>query len=387
MTALETLHKHIDIDFSASSFDEMLVDLHDAQRRYAGSNQRDNVLRQRVVQTVAQILEINLTRAERDMIADILMSLVRQAELDLRESLAERLCMMEDIPEEIVLQLAHDTISVAKPVLKYSPVLTEQDLLYIIQSKGLEYWQAIAQRKLLDSAVIDALVERQDETTAVHLLLNEAIEMKTSALQAFAELSKYSEKLAEPLLRRKELPESIAMDLYWHVSEKLRQHVVKNFNIPKEKLEAALSDALEDFTDTAATSMGGMESPKPSALMGNLAKQYGNLDRITDAMLIKTLRRGQVRFFVALLAERTGLNHDTILEIMRQVGGQGMAVACRACKITKETFVSIFLLSRSLTRSDRAVDAIELRKAIKYYDALSEDMATSIMANSIIARA
>lgn len=363
------------------SLDQMLVELHDAQRRYATASTRKNSLeRQRVVQSVAQILETPITDDDRDMVADVLLSLVRQAERDLRESLSERLCVMEDVPEDVVLYLAHDVINVAKPVLQYSPVLTEQDLLYIIQSKTCEYWQIIAQRKLLDSSVVDALVDRNDETTAMNLLLNDSIALKISALEAFAELSKYSEALAEPLLRRRECPQKLAMDLYWHVSTLLRDRIVKDFKIPKDKLDAALQDALEDFSDTAS----GTQEPKPSVLMTDLAKQYGKLERINDVMLVRTLRRGQVRFFVALMAERSGLNVTTIHEIMRQVGGQGMAVACRAMGIVKENFVSLFLLSRSLTRGDQAVDALELRKAIKYYDALTEDLATTILADSIL---
>jgi uncharacterized protein (DUF2336 family) len=170
------------------------------------------------------------------------------------------------------------------------------------------------------------------------------------------------------------------MDLFWHVSSGLRSQILKKFNIPKAKLDEALQDALEDFKDTAE----GYREPKPSKLMIDLATQYGGADKISDAVLIKTLRRGQVSFFMALMGERTGLSYETIHQIMRQVGGQGMAVACRAVKVQKENFVSLFLLSRSLTRGDRAVDALELRKAIKYFDALSEEMAVSILANTII---
>lgn len=370
-----------DIGFAPASLDEMLVDLHDSQRRYLMTVGGENgQARQRVVQNVAQILQADLTEYERANIADILVSLVRQAEIDLRESLSERLCIMDDVPEDVILYLAHDIIDVAKPVLQYSKILTETDLLYIIQSKGREYWQAIAQRKLLETSVVDALVYRNDEGTALNLLLNESIELKETALEAFAELSKYSDMVAEPLLRRQELPQKIAMDLFWHVSSHLRARIVENFKIPQDKLDAALQDALEDFTDTAV----GIQEPKPSALMIDLAKQYHRLGRINDVMLVKTMRRGQVRFFVALMAERSGLNHGVIHEIMRQVGGQGMAVACKGMNVTKENFISLFLLARSLTRGDRAVDALELRKAIKYYDAINEDMAAGIMANSIL---
>lgn len=369
----------LDVGFQPVSLDEMLVDLHDAERRYTMTRGGENgVARQRVVQTVAQILESEIDRHQRDMVADVLISLMRQAEIDLRQSLSERLCVMEGIPEDVVLYLAHDIITVAKPVLQYSPVLTPTDLMYIIQSKGREYWQSIARRKLLESTVVDSLVDRHDEGTALNLLLNDSIELKPTALEAFAELSKYSDLLAEPLLRRPELPQRVAMDLFWHVSHTLRAHIVDNFNIPKEKLDEALQDALEDFSDSSI----GVEDPKPSALMIDLAKQYGRLDRINDAMLVKTMRRGQVRFFVALMGERAHLPYNTVYEIMRQVGGQGMAVACRATGVTKENFVSLFLLSRSLTRGDRAVDAIELRKALKYYDAVQPEMATQIIKNS-----
>jgi len=372
---------NFDVAFAPVSFDEMLVELHDAQRTYAVTgHEKNGVARQRVAHAVAQILTAEISDSERDMIADVILALLRQAERDLRESLSERICVMDDVPEDVVLYLAHDVISVAKPVLKYSPVLNEQDLLYIIQSKGRDYWAAIAERKLLDTAVVDALVERNDESTAISLLYNEQISLKTTAIEAFAELSKYSEAMAEPLLRRPELPKKIAMDLYWHVSALLRARIVQQFEIPQSTLDAALQDALQDFNDTSV----GVQDPKPSALMVELARQYGRQDRIADQMLVKTLRRGQIRFFVALMAERSGLTPALVHEVMRQVGGQGMAVACKAMGVTKENFISLFLLSRSLTRGDQAVDALELRKAIKYFDALNADMAAGIIADSII---
>lgn len=375
-----TTDTEIDIGFTPASLDEMLVDLHDAQRRYNNADdEHTSLARARIVQVVGDIAGASLTDNERRMAAEILLSLLRQAELDLRESLAERLCVLDTAPEELILHLAHDVITVAKPVLQYSHVLTETDLLYIIQSKGREYWQAIAERKLLNSSVVDALVDKRDEGTAMNLLLNDAVELKVTAIEVFAELVRYSDRLAEPLLARAELPRRLAMDLYWHVSQELRSQIVQRFDIPKETLDTALQDALADFSDTA----GGTHALKPSVLMMDIARQYKRTNRITDAILIKTLRRGQTRFFVALMSERTGLDWETVYEIMRQVGGQGMAVACRAIGVTKENFLSLFLLSRSLIHADRAVDALELRKAIKYYDALTDVMATRIMTSSI----
>lgn len=363
------------------SFDTLLVELHEAQNQFGHrSHAEQSLARARVVEAVAALANAALTAEERDLVSDILLSLVRQAELDLRMSLSERLCAMDGVPEDLILFLAHDVIPVARPVLRYSELLTETDLLYIIQSKSAEYWQAIAQRRLLNETVVSALVEKRDEKTAHCLLLNERICFENSAMGIFSELSKYSTRLAEPLLARPEISQSIAMSMFWHVSQELRTDILKRFNIPKATLDAALGDALNDFS-------GAPFAPAlelyPTPLMIDLARQYKRLSRITDTILIKTLRRGQIRFFMALFSERTGLDYDTIHELLRQKGGQGMAVACRAIGVTKENFVSLFMISRTMVRSDDVIDAAELRKAIRYFDALTQVMATRILTGKI----
>lgn len=369
----------IDTKFSSNTLDEMLVDLHDAQLRYALADPQEGPLASaRVVGVVANIINADLTESEKHLAADVLVSLIRQAELDLREALSLRLSIMAGVPQDLILFLAHDVIDVAEPVLKASPVLTATDLLYIIQSKGAEFWRAIAQRRALNDLVINALAEKKDQETALNLLNNETIDLTPSAMKIFAELSRYSDGMAEPLLQRPELPQEIAMDLFWHVSDKLRVQITKKFKISKDKLDAALQDALQDFVDT----VNKAHDARPSSLMLDLAKQYNSLNRINDAILIKTLRRGQVRFFVALFAERTGLSPQTVFDLMRQVGGQGMAVACKAISVSKENFVSLFLLARSIAHSDSPMDAGELRKAIKYYDLTSADIASQILADS-----
>lgn len=369
----------LEVSFEASMLDTLLVDLHEAQKAIVQKDSFDREDRQRVIQVISAILGTDLEQNDREMASDVVLSLVRQAEKDLRESLAERLCAMDNVPEQLILFLAHDDINVAKPVLQYSPCLSDTDLLYIIQAKGTEYWQAIARRRLLEAGVINALASKRDEATARELLLNRALTLPLTAVEMFADLSKYSSDLAEPLLRRPEIPRDTVMDIYWYVSQDLRDQIVAKFNITRDKVDEALQDALQDFADTA----GGIKDPKPSNLMTDLARQYRRTNRINDLMLIKTLRRGQVRFFIALFAERMGLDHLTVFSLMRQVGGQGMAVACRAKEVTKENFISIFLLSRSLSRGDRAVDATELRRAIRYYDALNPLMATRILMNTV----
>jgi hypothetical protein len=51
--------------------------------------------------------------------------------------------------------------------------------------------------------------------------------------------------------------------------------------------------------------------------------------------------------------------------------------------ISKENFVSMFLLGRTIARADEAVNAEELKMAMRYYDGLTFKMAKSILRESL----
>lgn len=363
------------------SIDRILVDLHDQLIDYSqkDSADKDANTKERLVSQMASLVSTKMEPKDQELAADVMMSLMKQAEIDIRESLSDRLAFMDDVPSRVLHEFIHDVISVAEPVLSHSPCLSDMDLMYVIRSKPAQYWHAIARRRDLKVAMLDHLADTRDEKTASILLSNKAVTLHHRVLKTFTEMGRYSKSLAESLAYRDELPSDLAMEVYWHVSVKLRAHLEENFEIPKERLDAALQDILQDFSDTS----GGLGDYQPTIMMIDLAKRYGRLNRISDTMLIKTLQRGQAKFFIALMAQRARLSHEQVFRMMGQVGGQGISIAAQACKINKENFVSLFLLSRSVSRGDRAVDAQELRVAIKNYDKLTPAKAAAIMVDVV----
>lgn len=366
---------------SEQSLDHILVDLHDQLVAYSEKkvSDKDAATKDRLVSQIASLVSTPMPNQEKELAADVMLSLIKQAEIDIRESLSDRLAFFDDVPQRVIHEFVHDAITVAQPVLMHSPCLNEMDLMYIIRSKGAEYWQAIAKRRDLKAGLIDHLADTKDEQTAATLLKNTAIELHHRAMKVFAGMSRYSKMIADPLVNRPELPADLAVDLYWHVSTQLREKILQEHDIPKATLDAALQDILQDFSDTNA----GLNDHQPTIMMIDLARRYKRLNRISDAMLIKTLQRGQAKFFIALYAERCRLEHRDVHNMMAQVGGQGLAITAKACDVNKENFVSLFLLSRSTTRGDRAVDAQELRQAIKNYDKTSKAKAASVMVEAV----
>lgn len=362
------------------SFDPLLVNLHDTVHEYTSSkNAGCNHNMNSITQAVIDILDARLSSNEKVMAADILVDLIKQAESDIRRTLSERLAPRDDIHPNLLHYLAYDDINVAEPILLNSPLLSNMDLIYIIQSKSKDHWKTIAARNDISGNVVNNLIKKKDEGTIIGLLKNESIVLEEGVLEEIKTIAVTAPDVAETFVNYKTLPRKMAVDIYWYVSTILRQSIEKNFDVKEQEVSKALEECVQDFCDT----MLQADNISPSVLMTEVAELYHNDLRITDDLLVGTLRRRQGRFFIALFEKRSNLSSKIIWNMMRQIGGQGLAVACRAMNVSKENFISLFLLSRTIVRSNRAVDANELKMAMRYYDGLTHKMAKEILEDSI----
>ena len=89
-------------------------------------------------------------------------------------------------------------------------------------------------------------------------------------------------------------------------------------------------------------------------------------------MMIKTLRRGQVGFFLALFSEKIGIEPEYVIKLIQKDGGKPFVVACRYVGLMKSEFASLFLLSRGVRTGDKIVDQRELAMALKHFDSVKD---------------
>jgi len=360
------------------AFDPLLVDLHDSLHKYR-SDRKDKQYLDKLMHDVAAILDARLSDNEKVMASDILINLIKQVGTDIRKSLSERLAPRDDLHDTLLHYLAYDDIDVAEHVLQFSPLLKDIDLMFIIQSKAEDHGRAIAKRANIGERVISALVDKKDVLISKNLIQNPSLTLDENHLKAIQSIAVCYEELAHELVHYHGLPDSIATDLYWHVSAALRSNISKKFILNDDVLDRALEDCVQDFSDTILEDA----TMTPSTLMHEVSGMYYSQNKIGENMLVDTLRRRQGRFFIAMFSMKTGLKNKVVWSMMKQVGGQGLAVACRAIGISKESFVSMFLLSRTIARSNQAVTADELKMAMRYFDGLTFKMAKDILKDSI----
>jgi hypothetical protein len=89
---------------------------------------------------------------------------------------------------------------------------------------------------------------------------------------------------------------------------------------------------------------------------------------LTSQSLIQVLREGEIPLFEVMFARFTGLEINLIKKIIYDAGGQSLAVACKASRVLKEDFASIFLLSRKARPGDKAVEPDELTSTLEFFD-------------------
>ena len=347
--------------------EEQGVNILDPQELLQCAQDTSEAGRHRLAKAVSQFFdERKLTESERELASDILLNLIRQAEVDLRAALSERLSVQSSVPPELVVYLANDQISVAKHVLLHSPVLNDVDLIYIIASKGQDHWQTIAQREAISPTVADRLVDTGDPATVMNLIDNQRVNLAKSSMKKIVKFSLKSEELQAPLLRRPEIDPEIAIDLYMVVSQALRQEIAAKFIISSHVFDQALEGLIHELSNEAK----GLRETTPDMVV--LAKRFTERKDNTPDLMIKTLRRGQVGFFVALFAEKAHLAPEHVIKMIQKDGGRPFVVACRSIGMMKSEFASIFLLSRGIRTGDKIVDQRELAMALKNFDAIKD---------------
>ena len=334
--------------------------------------------REELVETVSDLFFDDgrvLTDHERSLMTDILRQLIHDVEMAVRRKLADRLADQPNAPHELVLTLANDDIEVAHPILLNTDVLHDAELIEIVRHRTLEHQLAIAMRRSLNEPVSNALVETGNKTVIQTLLENENARISRATMEYLVEQSAQIDEFQNPLLHRPDLGSELAARMYWWVSAALRQHILTNFDIDPDQLDATIENSVVESMASEGDSTDREKGSASSALADRLADE----DSITPQLLIQALRQGEVSLFQSLFGKLAQIRPRLVRRLMFEPNGEALAVACKALRIDKADFASIFLLSRKARPGDKSVDPDELTRALAMFDRVMPDGARRVL--------
>lgn len=321
-----------------------------------------------------------LNTRERALMTDILRQLIHDVEMSVRKSLANKLAMEADAPPELVTVLANDEIEVAHSILLNSAVLQDLELIEVIQHRTFQHRLTIAMRQNVTETVSDALVETDNTRVIQTLIENDSAQISPSTMLYLVDQSESRDAYQKPLLDRPDMSDTLAKRMYWWVSAALRTHIVDHYEVDPTELDQNIESTIKTLIDPSSVSATGETDSRSLDQAAKLSDKVFGGQAITPAILLRTLRQGDVRLFEGLLAQTTGLRPNLARRLIYEPGGEGLAIACRAIEMTKADFGSLFLLSRSARPDDKSVDPDEVTRTMSFFDRIPVKTAKIVLA-------
>ncbi|GHF26241.1 hypothetical protein GCM10017044_21440 [Kordiimonas sediminis] len=261
----------------------------------------------------------DLSPSARKIAEDIFNVMVRDAEVRVRKALSENLKDNPSVPHDIATVLARDVDEVALPVIEFSTVLTDGDLVELVQTRGVDVQVAIAKRETVSSDVADVIAEKGEEAAVATLVGNEGAKIAEGTMNKV--LDKYSESdlVKEPLAHRGELPLNIAERLVTLVSEQLQQHIMTHHNVSA----STATDLLMTSREKATVSL--LSGTENTTTLNQLIEQLYTNKRLTPSLVVRALCMGDTGFFEAALAKLADIPVLNVYKLITKGGEMGLA--------------------------------------------------------------
>ncbi len=294
------------------------------------SDDVDEAVRMELAHKIGRLvpgLEKGETERLMELALAVLDVLARDSLPKVRAIIAEELKRSPTAPLEIIRTLARDVEEiVSAPILEYSPLLSDGDLLDIISGgAGGGALNAIARRKTLSESITEAVYITGD-TSAVATMLDNANAMITERiLDRIADESREKKEWRSPLVNREDLQLSTIRRIASFVNAALIETLIDRHGIKKDfadELRLAVRHRIdkETFEDKAAEGASGEERAKALFSTGVL-----NEDIIRSAA-----KDNDGPFILHALMLVSGLPEKTVRKIMDS--GSGKAVVSLAWK-------------------------------------------------------
>ncbi len=312
-----------------------------------------------------------LTERQRTLMYGILQTVIGDIESSVRQAVAGRLALMDDVPRELVSQLANDEANIAFPILSKSGLLRDNDLVEIIKLRTEEHMLAITMRRNVSETVTQALVDAGHEPVIISLLKNANAKISETTMEYLVEQSQRVDSFQEPILNRDDLNPQLAKRMFLWVSAALRQHIISEFDLDKSTVD----ELLEQVTSEEISGKPLPEKKKVDQL-ADVLKDEG---LVTVDMLLTALNEGEVPLFIALFSKVTKLREHLVQRLLFEQGGEGLAITCKAIGMSPDEFARLFELSKVAKAGTQEEIEKRLPLVASFYEATPRKAAIDVL--------
>jgi len=329
--------------------------------------------REQLFRNMAQLFSYVSDRCDDEQVAqydEVLCQLAELVEVEARAHVAKLLAPLERAPGTVVVKLANDDIEVAKPLLEFSNVLSDDDLIDIIGHQSEEHRLAIAGRATVPERVGEAILEHGDRPSVVRLVRNSNAEFDKATLEKLVERAARDAEMAADLRNRPEIDwkslrgeiDSVANK----VLETLGGETDKRFDpVTAGKVNAVVYNRLRNRAGFSATEW---------KVAYNQVKALSDRKQLDDRALTRFARFGYGHHAAAALTVMLRVAPEVFVKWLASQDYVAITVALRAAGLTPDLFEAVVA---TLPWRDMPSDS-EKTMVVSRFEAIEKDEAIDI---------
>lgn len=340
-------------------------------------------VRARLAKRLADVICIpasQITPQERHMAGDVLVDLLREADIEIRESVARRLTMLNEAPRNILVMLAKDDIRVARHVLENSKSLTDSDLIGIAKSTFSKHHEIIARRRKIADGVVEALVEFMDDSVVERILMNKGANIPEVAIQRILATSRHNPRYVELLVKRVELRPAHGLTLFWWADSATRTKILQRFGVTRNILQESCGDL---FKAAAGEGWGDPATRKALQFIERRQRNRAAISRSEyeslEAAIDHAAKNGLTRQVTQEISYMAGVKPATGAQVLTDKTGEALAVFCKAPGLKREYLEKLWTALRRPLKTETGEYSESFKRVLAAYDSISTDKAQTVL--------
>jgi hypothetical protein len=327
---------------------------------------------EQLFRNMAALFSITSDRCDDQQVAQydaVLCQLAELVESEARAHVAKILSPLDRAPGGVVAKLAHDEIEVARPLLEFSKVLSDDDLIDIVSAASEDHRVAIAGRTFVGERVGDAIAEHGGKESMGRLVKNETANLGTYAIAKMVEQAINDTEMAENLRGR----EDIDWQRVGSAIGSAGQRVLENLALTARPSKADAMSSAKAIAYGRIKNRAGF-SAQEWRLAWNQVKALTDREQIDMRTLARFARFGYGHHVASSLTMMLNVPAEVLLKWLSTQDYVAVTISLRAMGMDPEIVASVFGV---LPWRDAPTQE-DIEQVLQRFEALSSDEARGI---------
>lgn len=330
------------------------------------------VEREQLFRNMAQLYSYVSDRCDDEQVAqydEVLCQLAELVEAEARAHVAKLLAPLDRAPGNVVVRLANDVIEVAQPLLEFSNVLSDDDLIEIIVKQSEEHRVAIAGRQQVTERVGEAIVEHGQTASVVRLIRNTNAELGQETLERIAGRAAHDAAIAADLRGRTDIDWKAVSARIEAVGDKVRETIEQI----DPRVDPVTVGKVQAVVYNRMRNRAGFSS-QDWKVAYNQVKALSDRKQLDERALVRFARFGYGHHTAAALTMLLRVGPEVFVKWLAMQDYVAITVALRALGIQPDLFEAMIA---SMPWRDLPSQQ-DLQNVRKRFEALSRDEAVGI---------